>query len=230
MQEGFFLLWFLSLGISLTFWLYLKIFLARYGRFQSRRKITGCELARQILDRAHFNRTAVNPKPLEARIPVGLRADQLFLSEEVYHGTQLVGLATSLREGVRLLEGSKFAFPMGLWVQARNYRRRAILTSWILVLCGILLPGLTWMTCLGQFLFISAFLLSLATLIQEGEVTRRAVSSLTLLEGFETDERVRIKRLLKAIRWTPLAELFESPLSLFFQNHKRKSYVLSKSE
>jgi len=65
----------------------------------------------------------------------------------------------------------------------------------------------------GQFLFLLFFLLALSSLGKEWEVAERAISEMGGIE-LGTDERIRMKRILKAIRWAPLAEMFRAPLGL----------------
>jgi len=76
---------------------------------------------------------------------------------------------------------------------------------------------------IGELLFLANFLVATASLAKEWEVTGRAVSSLASLEGFGTDERVRIKRLVEAIRWRPVAELLAAPFSILWQSKAKWS-------
>ena len=212
MRQGLWFLWVLSLAVSLVAWLYLEISRVRNRRFQTRRPVTGCELARQILDRHQFHRTSIKPVPLKQRRKTGFFVDQLVLAESVYYGNRLNDLAEALRETVGHVKVSPSLVPNDLRTAGWRVFGAAILLSWGLILGGVLWSSWGWLISLGQFLFISAFFWALSSLGKEWEIAERAISEMKGME-LGTDERIRMKQLLKAMRWTPLAELF----SLLFE-------------
>lgn len=230
MQDGFLFLSILAGVASLAAWFYVEISLAREGGFQSRRQVTGYELARQVLDANQHPRTAINPAVTRGRLHFGFQWDQLLLGENVYYGTRLVDLAATLHEVSHLLAASKSLIPAALRPQGRFFRI-VITGAWLLILSGILLPG-RGLNHLGQFLLILTFFLSCASLGEEWEVTERAVGGLKQLDGFETGERVRLRRLLKAILWIPVAEIFDAPISVLLpkKGKVRADHALSKSK
>lgn len=212
MRQGFWLLWILSLGVSGVAWLYLKISRAQNWRFRTRRPITGCELARQILDRNHFHRTSVNPASKREDGETVLRADQLVLAGNVYYGNRLTDLVQALRATVSYLEAPHSFLPNDLGPAGARGRvfGMGLFLSWCLILAGILWGHWSGLISMGQFLFISFFFFALSSLGKEWEIVQRAISEMGGVE-LGTDERVRMKRLLKAMRWAPLAELFRLP-------------------
>ena len=221
MQEGLSLLWFICVVASLAAWFYLEISLSVAGKFQSRRQITGCELARQVLDQSRLSQTAILPAQGLWDIHFGFDFERLFLSEKAYYGTQLGDLGISLHESAHLLRESKEVVPVDLRTHTVNFLRIAILASWSFIVAGRFFPAWTWMMPFGQFLFVILCIRAFALLGEEWEVTTLGLASLPLLEGLETNELVRVRKLLQAIRWSPLAELFAEPFSLLFR-HKRK--------
>ena len=212
MQEGLSFIWLVSFAVTFVSWIYLEWTWVREGAFASRRKITGCELARQVLDRNHLNRTAVASSSERKGGRLGPDFNQLFLSEKIYYGTRLADLASSLRDASHLVEESGSFVPVSLRIRGGAFFRRGVLMAWFLILLGILLPVWKWIFHLGQILFVLAFFLVLVSWVEEGERSQRAFSSLTLLDGLGPDELARMKRLLKAMRWTPFAELIRIPL------------------
>lgn len=224
LQEGLFLLWLLTLVVSILSWGYLKILYVQEEKLMNRQQITGCELARQILDRHHLHRTSVHSVLEKGREHLGPSLNQFLLAEKGYYGTRLVDLAEVLHEVAHYLEALKSTLPVGLRAARGRFARIGVIASWILILGGFLLPSWGWMSRLGQIFLVSAFFLALASLLTEWEVTERAIANLSSLEGLGTDERMRMKRLLKAIRWGPLAELLRAPFSKIF------AYDLSKSK
>lgn len=223
------MVWAVSLAVTFLAWLHLKISFARVGWYPSRSKITGCELARQVLDRGHMGRTAVHFVPevgaTPARSAGGRRVvpsapsfNQLLLPERVYYGTRLADLATSLHETAHLTE--EFGAGSVSWARHGGLLLRTVVRlAWLTGLGGIFL-GNTWMRNLGQLGFSGAFLWSLVSLGQETQVTERASSQLGALEGFRVDELTRMRQLLQAMRGVCLAEIFRAPFS--FVSFKKK--------
>lgn len=207
MQQGFFILWILALGVSMVSWLYLKMVSTREGAFQNRRRITGCELARQALDRTRLHSVAIDLVVKQKRTYSNLHLDRLSLAKKVYYGTKLTELAQALWEcGHLLLKSSSLAYFIGGILETKP-TRILIAVSWILIFAGFLFPSLRGMATAGQFLFIAIFFLALTVLLGEWEVMDRVVVNLSQSEGLETNEKIRIRRILNAMRWMPLADL-----------------------
>lgn len=194
MQGGLWFLWLLTLAVSAVAWLYLEISFVRKRGVSNRSRLTGYDLARQILDRHQFTRTAVQAVP------------------KISFGSSLAELAEALYETIHLTEGSKGLIPVRLGTPKGRIFHGAVLGSWILVACGIVLG--TWIRILGEISLISCFLLGLASLPGEWEVAERAVANLGSIERLGTDERIQMKQLVKALRWNPLAEMVGVPLRI----------------
>jgi Zn-dependent membrane protease YugP len=223
MQEGLIFLWLLSVGVAMVAWFCMEISLATEGNTPSRRQITGCELARQVLDRNQLSQTAVFPAPGVWRVHFGSDFERLLLAERVYYGTRLSDLAIAFHESAHLLTESQAVLTGRVRAEVDRVLRGGILLSWFLILGGFLFPAWSWLASTGRFLFILVSFRALASLGEEWEVTERALANLNFVEGFGTEERVRIKKLLRVIRWSPLAELFAEPFSFLFQNKKKVS-------
>lgn len=204
MREGLAALWVLSLGFSVLMWAYQTFLFSRYGNYKNRRNLTGFELARQFLDRHHFNRVSIHSEARGGRAHFGLQWDRLDLSERVSSGNGVADLAVSLHETTHLLEGSKQVLPAGIRARGGTFFRLLVLVSWLLTPFG----------GIGQLLFVFAFFFACASLTEEWEVTERAAANLKLIEGLTPDEFMRIKKLLKALTWLPFAELVAGPFWL----------------
>lgn len=211
MQEGLRFLWLLSLSVSAVAWLYREGSLAKKKGISNRGQISGYELAREILNRHHFTRTAVqliSPRVPEARF----HRDELLLNEKTYYGTSLTGLAEALHETMGFVESSKMFLPTKPSGRGGRFFQGLVLSSWILLGAGILLSPWTWIFFLGQLFFVLAFFLALASLAGEWEVAQRSVASLAVLDRLGMDERIHMKEILEVLRWTPLAEMFKIPM------------------
>ncbi|GEM_PF-2409321 len=222
-------LWILTLFLAIAAWIYRRVSFSKAGGFRNRRQITGCEFVRQILDDHRFNRVAVKPMAVARTAHFHSRLGELHLPERIYYGTQLLDLAMGMHGAMHLLQESKALVPVELQIQGSRLFRMMVLASWFLIGGGMIFSRFESWVPIGQLLFIFTFLLALASLAEEWEVTSRSLASLSKLEEFEPNERMHLKRLLRAIQWTPLAELFGSPFTLFARTtEKVKGHAVSK--
>lgn len=227
MQQGLTLVWLLSLGVSLVAWLYLEITKMRVKSYRSRRQITGCELARQVLDRQGPNRIAVAPLSGATNGEFRFSSDRLFLTDKVYYGQRLFDVTEALFSATRHLELSDSVVPMEWRSPGGKIWQGVVTSSWILIAAGLVWQGAGWLTASGRILLIAAFFMALAYLASDWKSAERALSSLVSLEGFGVDEKVRMKKILEAVRWTSLAGLIRAPWEFLA---KRIRFELPKSE
>ena len=217
MQSGLGFLWLLSVIISTAAWLAVEIAMARSRKFPSRSGLTGYELARQVLDRHHLARTPVRPASARESEAGDWNQDALVLNEKNYFGTSLEGLSRALYSAVHLLAASKLPVPAAWRIPSGRFFKILVISSWVLTGFGSVLSGWSWALGLGRVLLILSFFLALVSLAGEWEGSERAVADLLSLERLWTDERVRMKENLLALRWTPLAEILGIPLRLLFK-------------
>lgn len=213
MQEGVFILWLVSLVVSLTSWLAAKVTFFRLGRGDTRRKITGLEMARQVLDGSGRHGMAIIPVTGSGALHRTPYGDKLLLPEKVYYGTKLSELSLALHEAGHQLTGSKSPIPAHVRLGAGRSLRNALRVSWVLVILGFLAAPFGWLSFFGRILFTAVFFLVLTGLREEHEATQSVLERLGKLEGFEVDELVRIGRLSKAVPWIAFGEILSVPFS-----------------
>lgn len=226
MQQGVFILWGFAVLASAGSWFYLRLATMRWGAPESRRKITGSELARQVLDRHGHGRMSISPHSGVGWAHLSSRQGSLLLRETVYDGTKLRDLGLAMHEASHLFVKTPSPVPANLRAGAGHTFRVTILASWGLVLLGVLFPILKGLAVAGELLFLAIFLFTFSGLREELEVTESAVGTLTKLEGFEVDERMAIRRLLAALRFLPFAELWGTPFSILKPGKKMPAKLL----
>ncbi|MBI4115445.1 MAG: zinc metallopeptidase [Candidatus Omnitrophica bacterium] len=214
MQVGLFFLSLFAFTASLIAWIRLEICLARNGKSQTRRLMNGYELARQVLDHNHFNRVAITASSGRRGPHFSFDFDRLFLSEKVYYGTRISDQAHALHEAGHFLEGSKSILPANIRIHGERLLRGAVLVSWISILIGFVLR-VSSILMIGETLFVLAFLIALVALVEEFDITERILSNLKVFEGYNKDELIRMRKILKAFRWVSLAELIRGPMTLW---------------
>lgn len=212
MQQGLNFLWLLALGTSCLVWGYRELSLRQHGGSGHRQRLSGCELARQVLDQHDFKRVRVTAVPRRDQLRWGHRGEELFLSEKVYSGTTLKDLSLALHETVHFLEEPRGMMPSGVKLYLTRISQGGVLISWLLVL-GSFFLGQGPIFTLGQAFFVLVFFFACASLPEEGRVMERARDILLRLEGFEVDERARMSRILGTFQGWPLAQILYPPLS-----------------
>ena len=185
----------------------------------NRSRMTGYELARQVLDRYPFARTAISPVSVGREKKSGVSFDELFLPEKVYFGTSLTQLTQTLFETVHHLEAAKLTISVWPGNPTGRFFRGLVISGWVLIAIGIFLPG--WIFFLGQTVLVISFFISLFSLPREWESADHAVAQLVSLERLGTDERVQMKGLLNALRWQPLSEMVGVPIQVFSPLQKK---------
>lgn len=211
MREGLHFLWIFSLNVSLWAWLYYRIVCLRKKKTLNRSQVMGYEIARQVLDRNQLARTAVYAvAPGEKNAGDG--SDALGLDSKIYSGTTLTALASALKETIRFLEGSKFSFLSRLGPGSGRPFRILVGTAWFLIVTGFLFSSYPGILDAGKILYIFCFFLSLGYFPLEWEISEKGAAQLSTLERLWTDERVAIKKILKASRGSSFAELIDIPL------------------
>ncbi len=210
MQRSLSLVWLTALSASVISSVYIRMTQSLQNRNFRRRSLTGCELARQVLDRAHSNRTAVTSVRGPARGHLGSALGQLALPEKIYYGNRLSDAALVFHEAAHL-QSAQSLVPISLRAPGGGVFLTLVTLAWILILTGFLAPWGRGLQQVGQILFLVGFAMAFASLPEERKATRRALSDLTLAKDFGPEEKLRIKNILNAFRWFPLAELIEAP-------------------
>ena len=145
---------------------------------------------------------------------LGRSAGSLMLNKQVFFGGRLSDLSRSLHETHHLLTVGKSAVPVRWGMAIGRTLRVPLAVSLFLIVMEIFFPFWAGIAFWGELSFLVIFLFALASVAGEWEVTQNAISNLSRLEGFEMDEKVRMKRFLEVLGWAPLAELIVGPLTL----------------
>lgn len=223
-------LWFLTFFLSLVAWGYWRISVSKTKGIKNRRRITGCEFVCRILNEYRASRMSVKPVALPQAAHFNSRLGEIYLPEKIYYGTQLSELTMALHGTTHLLQEHNLFIPEEFWARGSRFLGIPVFVSWILLGVGLTLTHFAFLVSMGQILFTFVFLLTFVLFVEEGKVTSYALADLERFEEFDPEERTRMRKLLKAIQWAPLAELFESPLTLFIRGkgESKKLHAVSK--
>lgn len=189
-----------------------QIRLRGLGRVQSRRVLSGFEVARHFLDREGAGHVSIEPVSgfkLFKRAPL----KQFFLERALYEGRTLLDQARAARKSAAMTGAQHMIFSF-------DFSRRFWL--WLKVL-AVLAWGASLLSNAGFWpggekfalaVFSGLFLGALFELPLEWETSRRAYGLLKESGYFEIGELVQMRRILRGLRFEKLALIFKAPFDL----------------
>lgn len=175
--------------------------LSQYQNFESRRRLSGCEIARQVLDLKGSSQVSVQPVKGKQG---GARAQEMLLEEAYYEGTSLLAAAVTVRQAVEGQAAPPF----------RLFLKILIVPSWAVVLLGFLIPALDFLSLLGQVILGIVFILGAFDYLKGFEARREMLELLKQTGCYEPDELVKLRRLLRALQFEGLAQIVKVPYEL----------------
>lgn len=192
----------------------------KYSRVSSKRRITGCQAARRILDANGLNHVPIGITPGVMTDHYNPGNDTMNLSNDVYHGTSIAAVSIAAHESGHAIQDSrsygmlKFRNTM---VPVTNFASSA---SWIMIIAGFGLSAIGKMTTgnflfdIGILLFAVVVLFHLVTLPVELNASRRAIEQLTALGIIDMTEIKGARKVLSAAAMTYVAALATAVLEL----------------
>ncbi|NLC10919.1 MAG: zinc metallopeptidase [Firmicutes bacterium] len=182
---------------------------ARYSRVQSSRRVTGAEVARQLLDREGLHNVRVEITRGQLTDHYDPRTRVVRLSPDVYRNSSLAALGIAAHETGHAIQHAKKYFPLAIRntvVPAANLGSRMALPLFFM---GFLFNqgGLGFLMDLGIYLFLLAVIFQAVTLPVEFNASGRAIALLRE-EGFLYNEELDgARQVLKAAALTYVAAL-----------------------
>ncbi|MCM8774770.1 MAG: zinc metallopeptidase [Candidatus Omnitrophica bacterium] len=208
------MVWCLILGCSFLAFATEVWLIRENGRFQNRRRVTGAEIARYILDAGGFKQTIVDfPREGSQESQSGI--EQLYLEKSVYEGGRLLDIAHAARTAVLKTGIPEVNFFPSISLKRRLWKVHCflILLSWLMVILGSLSSYLSGIRLAGFLIFLVTFIVAMIDLPAEWNISHQAMVHLRNSRHFEIDEIIRLKNLMNALRLDGLAQLFKVPLS-----------------
>jgi Zn-dependent membrane protease YugP len=195
--------------------------LKHYQNFETRRTITGCEIARQVLDLKGYSQRGVRrDTPGEEG---GRTGQELLLEETDYEGTSLLAAAAAARHAVIL---TKLSDP---WMLSSTHRLRRfldalILPAWVFLGLGSVSSDWEFLRTAGFSVLGGVIFTGIIDFARDVELKRETLELLKKTGCFEPDEISKLKRLLSALQLEGLAAIFKVPHEFIAsRTAKRKS-------
>ncbi|HNX69136.1 MAG TPA: zinc metallopeptidase [Candidatus Omnitrophota bacterium] len=194
--------------VSLCFALYLRWVFLKYTLPSHRTAVTGCEVARYVLDQRGFLHVSVTPLEPSGEYP---SMEGFFLDPKIYEGRDFLALIQAARLAFLKSQFSNMTF----WVRLKNRMalvvRIAVFSGWALFLLGVFFRPLNFFINMGLGCFTVVMVLAVFDLPFELEVEERTSEFLRGSGHFQQNEYVHIKKLNQAIAFQGLASIVRVP-------------------
>ena len=196
--------------VSLGFAFYGQWVLWKYKAPAYRTIVTGCEIARFVLDKAGLIQVPVTPvKPSEEYPSV----EGLFLEPRIYEGRDFLSILHAARQAFLKSQLSNMTFWVRLKRRMTFVIRFTVLSGWVLLVLGNLSPALKFLVNLGLGCFTVVMGLVIFDLPFELEVEEKTSRLLKHSGHFQENEMVHLEKLSQAIALGGLAVLVRAPFN-----------------
>ena len=194
--------------VSLGFALYGQWVLWKYTASSYRTTVTGCEMARIVLDQAGLLQVSVTPLEPSEEYP---SMEGLFLEPKIYEGHDFLSVLQATRQAFLKSQLSNMTFWVRLKKRMAFVIRFMVLSGWILLVLGYFVPGLRFLVNLGLGCFSVVMALVIFDLPFELEVEEKVSKLLQHSGHFHPNEMLHMKKLNQAIAFWGLGSLVRAP-------------------
>lgn len=199
-----------TVGVSLVFALYGQWVLLKYKAAPYRTAVTGCEVARFVLDQAGLLHIVVSPtEPEEEHSSM----EGLFLESRVYEGRDFLSVLRAVRLAFLKSQLSNMTFWVRLKKRMAFVVRFTVLAGWALLALGCFFPGLRFLVNLGLGCFSMVMAMVILDLPFEVEVEEKTLKLLRHSGHFQHNEMLHLKKLSRAIALWGVASIVRAPFN-----------------
>ena len=209
-----YLLIFASILITIIAQIYVNSSYSRYKKIKNSKKITGAEVAREILDKHGLSNIYVT----ETR---GFLSDHydptrkvIRLSKEVYSGTSIASVSVAAHEvghAIQDKEGYGFMRFRSAMFPLVNLSSKA---GYFAILIGIIF-SITDLIWIGIALEMVILLFQLVTLPVELDASKRAKEEIAKNDFLVSNEQIGSEKMLRAAAFTYVASLLTTLIEIF---------------
>lgn len=196
--------------VSLLFAIYGQWVLWKYRAPAYRAPVTGCEIARFVLDQSGLVHIPVTPLEVSSEYP---STEGLFLESKVYEGRDFLSVIQAARLGFLKGQLSNMTFWVRLKQRMAFVIRFITFAGWILLLAGILVPGLRGLVNLALGSFTVVMALVIFDLPFELEIEEKTFKLLRVSGHFQMNEMIHLKKLNQAIALWGLGAVVRAPFN-----------------
>ena len=202
-------------GLIVSLWAQFKVqsTYKKYSTFYTKKRITGADAARRILDSEGLYHIKVEHIRGNLTDHYDPRANVIRLSDSVYAATSAAALGVAAHEAGHALQHEKGYAPMKLRSAVIPMTRFGSMLSIPLFFIGLLMYS-EYLMLLGILLYSAVAFFQLVTLPVEFNASRRALSILRSSSMLNNEELGAARKVLTAAALTYVAALLTSLLTL----------------
>ena len=195
-------------GVSHCFTLYGQWVFWKYAKPQYRSAVTGCEIARFVLDQAGLPQVGVTPLDPSAEYP---SSEGLPVEHGVYEGHDFLSILHAARLAFLKGQLSNVTFWVHLKQRVAFVARFTVFSGWTLFLLGSFVPGAQFLINMGLGCFVTVMLMAAWDLPSEQEIKEKTLGLLQRSGCFQLNELMYLKKLNQAIALWGLSTLIRAP-------------------
>lgn len=209
--------------VSLGFTLHGQWVLWKYKASSYRTAVTGCEIARFILDKAGFVQVPVTPIEPSGEYP---SSEGLFLEPQLYEGRDFLSILQAARQAFLKSQLSNMMFWVRLKKRMTFVIRFTVLAGWVLLVLGNFAPASRFLVNLGLGCFSVVMALVIFDLPFELEVEEKTSGLLRSSGHFQPNEIVHLRKLGQGIALWGLAAIIRVPFNHCLLRKRGSAYGL----
>jgi hypothetical protein len=206
--------WFLFIGtivVSLGFTFYGLWVKGKYAMPNHPTALTGCEVARLVLDRMGVIHVSVTPVEPPHSPEDYLSSEGLFLEKKIYEGRDILSLVLAARQAFLKGQLSDITFWVHLKKRMAFVVSLAVTLGWLFQLTGIFLGGLSFFSNLGLGAFGVVMLIAVFDLPFELEVEEKTSQMLKEADSLAPYEFMSFKKVNQAVSFSGMTCLIQAP-------------------
>ncbi|HOW59899.1 MAG TPA: zinc metallopeptidase [Candidatus Omnitrophota bacterium] len=208
--------WFFLIGtvaVSVAFAFYGQWVLWRYAQSSHQTVVTGCEVARFVLDQAGLVHISV--APLGPSMEPS-SAEGLLLDPRIYEGRDFLSILQAARQAFLKSQLSNVTFWIRLKKRIAFINWFLVLSGWVLLVLGNFFAPLRFFINLGLGCFCVVMLLAIFDLPFEVEVAERTSALIKRYGHFQHNEMMCLKKINQARAFWGLTAIVLAPFQCFY--------------
>ena len=216
----------LMVGIPLLAQIKIKTEYSRYSKVKNSKKLSGCEVARKILDANGLGKIYVVEVAGDLTDHYDPTRKTVRLSTNIFNGTSISAAAVAAHECGHAIQDKISYVPMRIRSMLVPAVNLVTSFSWYIVFFGIMVQ-IFKIFIIGIALVSLGLIFQLVTLPVEIDASRRAKKELLKLNLISESEKGGIKKVLTAAAMTYVAAVLTSILQIFrlflvYSNQKKQ--------
>ncbi len=207
-----------SLGVAF----YGRWVLMKYALPSYRTGVTGCEIARFILDHAGLIQISINPLEKDSLTGGSAEVNALEMDRGTYEGKDFLSILEAARQAFLKIHLANVTFWAHIKKRSGFMIRMAVIAGWALIALGAVVPGAGFLATLGLGIFIGALVVGIFELPFELQMEEETSQLLKRSGYFQPNELIHLKKLNMAASFWGLACIIRAPFdprAYFFQKN-----------